>query len=76
MVRPTDYFAMLQELGFLTDNEDAAVGGLPAIIVVSLAHFLVAIKLTMCAANPVAADVRPARAHSHDPLIGRLHELV
>ena len=27
--RPADYFAMLNELGFLTENEDAVAGGLP-----------------------------------------------
>ncbi|MCO5996278.1 DEAD/DEAH box helicase [Actinoallomurus rhizosphaericola] len=33
LARPADYFAMLSELGFLTENEDAAHGDLPEEIV-------------------------------------------
>ncbi|WP_210418389.1 SNF2-related protein [Agromyces intestinalis] len=29
LARPADYFAMLNELGFLSENEDAVAGGLP-----------------------------------------------
>jgi len=37
--RPADYFAMLQELGFLTEDEDAVLGGLPEEVVAAVREF-------------------------------------
>ena len=34
--RPADYYAMLQELGFLTEDEDAVVGGLPEEVIAAV----------------------------------------
>jgi hypothetical protein len=39
LTRPADYFAMLQELGFLTEDEDAVLGGLPEEVVVAVREF-------------------------------------
>ncbi|MDL9978603.1 DEAD/DEAH box helicase [Microbacterium sp. ASV49] len=39
LARPADYFAMLQELGFLTEDEDAVAGGLPEEIVAAVREF-------------------------------------
>ena len=36
LARPADYFAMLQELGFLTEDEDAVLGGLPDEVVAAV----------------------------------------
>ncbi|GAB3031582.1 hypothetical protein GCM10027052_05300 [Parafrigoribacterium mesophilum] len=36
LARPADYFAMLQELGFLTEDEDAVIGGLPEDVVAAI----------------------------------------
>ena len=36
LIRPAEYFAMLQELGFLTENEDAVVGGLPEDVIAAV----------------------------------------
>jgi SNF2 family DNA or RNA helicase len=39
LARPADYFAMLQELGFLTEDEDAVLGGLPEEVVAAVREF-------------------------------------
>jgi hypothetical protein len=39
LARPADYFAMLQELGFLTEDEDAVLGGLPEEVVAAVRKF-------------------------------------
>lgn len=39
LTRPADYFAMLQELGFLTEDEDAVLGGLPEEVVAAVREF-------------------------------------
>lgn len=36
LARPADYFAMLHELGFLTEDEDAVIGGLPEEVVAAV----------------------------------------
>lgn len=39
LARPADYFAMLNELGFLTEDEDAVLGGLPEEVVAAVREF-------------------------------------
>ncbi|WP_295035033.1 DEAD/DEAH box helicase [uncultured Microbacterium sp.] len=39
LARPADYFAMLQELGFLTEDEEAVLGGLPDEVVAVVREF-------------------------------------
>jgi len=39
LARPADYFAMLQDLGFLTEDEDAVLGGLPEEVVAAVREF-------------------------------------
>jgi len=39
LARPADYFAMLQDLGFLAEDEDAVLGGLPKEVVAAVREF-------------------------------------